>query len=61
MYDSEKIRRFMEDDMSHSRSLWRALVVVLALILVVCFAGSAIAQETPKSELFVGYQWLNPG
>ena len=47
--------------MSPCRNLWRVLAVALPILLVVILAGSAVAQETPKSELFVGYQWLSPG
>jgi outer membrane protein OmpA-like peptidoglycan-associated protein len=36
---------------------------VLALISLMLCSASALGQEqpTPKAELFVGYQWLNPG
>ncbi len=46
--------------MSPCRNLWRVLTVALPVLLAVCLAGNAVAQETPKSELFVGYQWLSP-
>ena len=47
--------------MSPCRNLWRVLAVALPVLLCASLVGSAVAQETPKSELFVGYQWLSPG
>ena len=44
---------------------WAALGLVLAVVLValpaVMNAQSAQDESVPKVELFVGYQWLNPG
>jgi hypothetical protein len=49
--------------MSYCRNVGRVLsVVLLAMLFAVLISAPALAQdETPKSELFVGYQWLNPG
>jgi hypothetical protein len=42
------------------RSAWIALVLAVAVMLVPSFS-SAQNEAPPKVELFVGYQWLNPG
>jgi hypothetical protein len=49
--------------MSKCRTRGRGLtVVMLALLLTTLVAvNTAQAQDYPKSDLFVGYQWLNPG
>jgi len=41
----------------------RALMPVLSTLMILCGAMAAAAQEeeTPKFELFAGYQWLHPG
>src|SRR5258707_15414853 len=36
--------------------------ILLSLVLVIVVAGAqAQDQPTPKADVFVGYQWLNPG
>jgi hypothetical protein len=48
--------------MLHCRSTGRVLSAVFAVSLIFCFSRVLLAQEeTPKSELFLGYQWLDPG
>ncbi len=47
--------------MSYSRNPGRVICVAVAVAIIVAMSGTVSAQETPKSELFVGYQWLNPG
>ncbi len=39
------------------------LLAIFALMLAAFFPGNALAQDqdTPKVDLFVGYQWLHPG
>ncbi|HEY3937160.1 MAG TPA: OmpA family protein [Bryobacteraceae bacterium] len=49
---------------SHSRNSRIVLLTTLALLGLLLFsANSLLAQddETPKYDLFVGYQWLHPG
>ena len=48
----------------HSRTSGRALLAVVSLILPVFLVPAVtLAQdvETPKYDIFVGYQWLHPG
>lgn len=44
---------------------WAALPLVLAIVLVVmpavAHAQTSQSEAPPKEEIFVGYQWLNPG
>jgi|KBSSwiStaDraftv2_1062776.scaffolds.fasta_scaffold229543_1 hypothetical protein len=48
--------------MSHCRNLGRVLFAAVSVGLIIIILSSAVsAQETPKSEIFIGYQWLNPG
>ncbi len=47
--------------MSHCRNTGRVLFAAVSLCLVIFLSSAVSAQETPKSDLFVGYQWLNPG
>ena len=50
----------LRQDKHYARPL---LIYVAAIISLVLCSASVLAQEqpTPKAELFVGYQWLNPG
>jgi outer membrane protein OmpA-like peptidoglycan-associated protein len=45
------------------RRLASAMLVALTVLFTVLLSSNASAQndETPKTEIFVGYQWLNPG
>ncbi len=48
----------------HPRNSWRALVASLLLTLTVFLLSAVtLAQdvETPKFDIFAGYQWLHPG
>jgi hypothetical protein len=48
----------------HPRMSGRGLLISFLLSLAVCLlSGVALAQdvETPKYDIFVGYQWLHPG
>ena len=47
--------------MSHCRNAGRVLFAAITVGVIVFCSCALYAQETPKSELFVGYQWLNPG
>jgi len=50
--------------MSLCQTYWRRVALALALALVVVALPSAmLAQDftAPRTDLFVGYQWLNPG
>jgi outer membrane protein OmpA-like peptidoglycan-associated protein len=47
--------------MSHCRNTGRVLFAAIAVGIIVSLSCALSAQETPKSELFIGYQWLNPG
>jgi hypothetical protein len=55
-----EITKFVEERMSYCRKSGLVLFVVLTVLLL---ASSVMAQDTtpPKSEIFLGYQWLNPG
>src|ERR1700690_900783 len=57
--------KILEDDMSfHPRASGRVLLASFLLTLIVVLLSAAtLAQdvETPKYDLFVGYQWLHPG
>lgn len=47
-----------------ARRIARGMVVVLAVLFLVIVSSSCVLAQndaTPKEELFVGYQWLNPG
>ncbi len=46
--------------MSHCRNKGRVLLAAVTVSFII-FSCAVSAQETPKSELFIGYQWLNPG
>jgi outer membrane protein OmpA-like peptidoglycan-associated protein len=46
--------------MSH-RNTGRVLLAVITICVLALLSSSALAQETPKHEVFAGYQWLNPG
>src|SRR5580698_8893234 len=59
-------KKFSEDDMSfhpglRSRRVW--CVSFLLMLTVVLLSAVTLAQdvETPKYEIFLGYQWLHPG
>ena len=47
--------------MSQGRNTGRVLFAWLTIAFMVLLSCAASAQDTPKSELFFGYQWLNPG
>jgi hypothetical protein len=47
-------------DRHYARPLFSCVSAIISLILCSAFA-LAQEQPTPKAELFVGYQWLNPG
>ena len=47
--------------MSHCRNVGRVLFAAVCVGLFLFFSSAVSAQETPKSDVFVGYQWLNPG
>jgi hypothetical protein len=47
--------------MSHCRNTGRVLFAAVAVGLIIFLSCAVSAQETPKSEVFIGYQWLNPG
>jgi len=47
--------------MSHCCNKGRVLSCALLALLFVFCISSAVAQDVPKGELFVGYQWLHPG
>src|SRR5256885_11678498 len=54
-----------EDSMSlcskaHRRSAWIALVLAIVVVLSPSLL-SAQDETPPKADLFIGYQWLNPG
>ena len=47
---------------TYRRSAGLALVTAIVLIaLPVLMKAQVDNQEAPKAELFVGYEWLNPG
>ena len=47
--------------MSHCRNIGRVLFAAVSVGLIIFLSSAVAAQETPKSEVFIGYQWLNPG
>ncbi len=50
--------------MSRGQQIYRCALIALVIAVVVIALPevmSAQSDETPKSEFFVGYQWLNPG
>lgn len=48
--------------MSHCRNTGRVpLLVIVSVACITFLSGFVSAQDFPKSEWFVGYQWLNPG
>ncbi len=47
--------------MSQCRITWRVPVAAVMVAFVIFLSGAVSAQEVPKTEWFVGYQWLNPG
>src|SRR5271169_2813724 len=54
----------LEDGMSPSSNLRKGCVAFALLVAaVLLISSSALAQSdsTPKWDLFVGYQWLDPG
>jgi len=47
--------------MSHCRNTVHVLFAAVGVGLIIFLSCAVSAQETPKSDVFVGYQWLNPG
>src|ERR1044071_936249 len=47
--------------MSYCRNTGRVLFAAVTVGLIIFLSCAMSAQDTPKSEVFVGYQWLNPG
>ena len=47
----------------YSKRRWRVLLCSLIALFVLLFSNLALGQDnqTPKYELFAGYQWLHPG
>lgn len=43
------------------RVLLAALLLVMAVVMISATAASAQEEPVPKVDVFVGYQWLNPG
>jgi hypothetical protein len=43
------------------RVLLAALLLVMAVVMISATAASAQEEPVPKADVFVGYQWLNPG
>jgi len=58
-------KNFLEDDMSFYLRLRGSCVLLCGLWLIVTVLLSVFASaqqdQTPKYEIFTGYQWLNPG
>jgi len=49
---------------SHSRNFRITVLAILSLLGLVLLSSSRLLaqdEETPKYDLFVGYQWLHPG
>src|SRR6202050_5185693 len=57
--------KFSEEDMLVLRSEYsaRVLSVMLLALMVLSLSTITVAQdgETPKIEIFTGYQWMHPG
>ena len=47
--------------MSSCRNTGRVLFAAVSVSLIIFLSCAVSAQETPKSEVFIGYEWLNPG
>src|ERR671931_382061 len=64
--DMKTNRKVSEDYMSlcHNTGRGRVHRTAVVLALAVCLLPAVAAaqdEEVPKVDLFVGYQWLNPG
>ncbi len=47
-----------------ARKIARSIVVMFAVlfsVFVLCSSALAQNEDTPKTQVFIGYQWLNPG
>jgi hypothetical protein len=59
-------RQFPEDCMSlrSKKSVWRVpcLAIAMTVVAMLLLSVAALAQEqtTPKADVFIGYQWLDP-
>jgi hypothetical protein len=59
-------KKFSEDDMSfhpglRSRRVWCASFLLMLTVVLLSAVTLAQDVETPKYDIFLGYQWLHPG